>query len=86
MTDPLLEELTGIFADVTGLEPPGPDTDLIEGGVLDSLALVELLFAIEQELGVVIPAERLDVTRFRTLASLAELVAECRALGTSDAA
>jgi acyl carrier protein len=86
MTDPLLEELTGIFADVTGLEPPSPDTDLIEGGVLDSLALVELLFAIEQELGVVIPAERLDVTRFRTLASLAELVAECRALGTSDAA
>jgi acyl carrier protein len=86
MTDPLLEELTGIFADVTGLEPPAPDTDLIEGGVLDSLALVELLFAIEQELGVVIPAERLDVTRFRTLASLAELVAECRALGTSDAA
>jgi acyl carrier protein len=86
MTDPLLEELTGIFADVTGSEPPSPDTDLIEGGVLDSLALVELLFAIEQELGVVIPAERLDVTRFRTLASLAELVAECRALGTSDAA
>ena len=86
MTDPLLEELTGIFADVTGLEPPSPDTDLIEGGVLDSLALVELLFAIEQEIGVVIPAERLDVTRFRTLASLAELVAECRALGTSDAA
>jgi acyl carrier protein len=86
MTDPLLAELAGIFADVTGLEPPSPDTDLIEGGVLDSLALVELLFAIEQELGVVIPAERLDVTRFRTLASLAELVTECRALGTSDAA
>ncbi len=86
MTDPLLAELAGIFADVTGLEPPSPDTDLIESGVLDSLALVELLFAIEQELGVVIPAERLDVTRFRTLATLAELVAECRALGTSDAA
>jgi len=70
MTDPPLAELAGIFADVTGSEPPSPDTDLIEGGVLDSLA----------------PAELLDVTRFRTLASLAELVAECRALGTSDAA
>lgn len=86
MTDSLLAELAGIFAEVTGLEPPSPDTDLVEGGVLDSLALVELLFAIEQELGVVIPAELLDVTRFRTLASLAELVTECRALGTSDAA
>jgi acyl carrier protein len=86
MTDALLEELAGIFADVTGSKPPSPDADLIEGGVLDSLALVELLFAIEQELGVEIPAERLEIERFRTLASLAELVAECRALGTSDAA
>lgn len=86
MTDPLLAELERIFADVTGSRPPSPDADLIEVGVLDSLALVELLFAIEQELGVEIPADRLEVTRFRTLESLAELVAECRALGTSDAA
>jgi acyl carrier protein len=86
MTDSLLAELERIFADVTGSRPPSPDADLIEVGVLDSLALVELLFAIEQELGVEIPADRLEVTRFRTLASLAELVAECRALGTSDAA
>ncbi len=86
MTDPLIPELAGMFADVTGSKPPGPDADLIEGGALDSLALVELLFAIEQELGVEIPVERLEVERFRTLASLAELVTECRALGTSDAA
>jgi acyl carrier protein len=86
MTDPLLEQLGRMFADVTGSEPPGPEADLIEGGVLDSLALVELLFAIEQELGIEIPPDRLEVRRFRTLASLAELVAECRALDTSDAA
>jgi acyl carrier protein len=86
MTDPLLGQLATVFADVTGSDPPDPDADLIEGGFLDSLALVELLFAIEQELGVVIPAEKLEVERFRTLARLAELVAECRALGTSDAA
>ena len=86
MTDSLLGELEGIFADVTGSAPPSPEANLIEVGVLDSLALVELLFAIEQELGVEIPADRLEVTRFRTLESLAELVAECRALGTSDAA
>ena len=30
MTDPPLAELAGIFADVTGSEPPSPDTDLIE--------------------------------------------------------
>ena len=86
MPDTLPADLARIFAEVTGSEPPGADADLIEDGVLDSLTLVELLFAIEQELGVEIPAERLEVERFRTLASLAELVAECRALGTSDAA
>lgn len=86
MTDTLLADLTRIFAQVTGSEPPGPDADLIEGGVLDSLALVELLFAIEQELGIEIPAERLEVERFRTLGSLEKLVGECRALDTSDAA
>jgi acyl carrier protein len=86
MTDSLLGELEGIFADVTGSRPPSPDADLTELGVLDSLALVELLFSIEQELGVEIPADRLEVARFRTLASLAELVAECRAPGRSDAA
>jgi len=71
---------------VTGSRPPSPDADLTELGVLDSLALVELLFSIEQELGVEIPVDRLEVARFRTLASLAELVAECRAPGRSDAA
>jgi acyl carrier protein len=86
MTDPLLGQLAMIFADVTGANPPDPDADLLEGGVLDSLALVELLFAIEQELGIVVPAERLEVERFRTLARLAELVADCRVLGTSDTA
>jgi acyl carrier protein len=86
MTEPITDDLGRMFAEVTGSDPPGPDADLIESGVLDSLALVELLFAIEQELGVEIPPDRLEVERFRTLAALAELVAECRALDTSDAA
>jgi acyl carrier protein len=86
MTDPLIGQLATVFADVTGLNPPDLDADLIEGGVLDSLALVELLFAIEQELGIVVPAERLEIESFRTLARLVELVADCRALGTSDTA
>jgi D-alanine--poly(phosphoribitol) ligase subunit 2 len=86
MTDTLLGQLSTTFADVTGSTPPSPDDDLIESGVLDSLALVELLFAIEQRHGIEIPTERLEVERFRTLARLAELIAECRALGTIDAA
>jgi acyl carrier protein len=84
MTDATVEQLSRIFAGVTGDDAPDPDADLVEGGVLDSLALVELLFAIEQELGVEIPTERLEVARFRTLGSIAELVAECRSLDPSS--
>jgi acyl carrier protein len=86
MTDTLLSQLATIFADVTGSDPPDPEADLLEDGVLDSLALVGLLFAIEQELGVVVPAEKLEVERFRTLARLSELVDDCRGLGTCGAA
>jgi D-alanine--poly(phosphoribitol) ligase subunit 2 len=85
MTDTLLSQLATIFADVTGSDPPDPEVDLLEDGVLDSLALVGLLFAIEQQLGVVVPAEKLEVERFRTLARLGELVNDCRGLGTCGA-
>ena len=84
MTDATVDQLSRIFAGVIGDEAPAPDADLVEGGVLDSLAFVELLFAIEQELGVEIPTERLEVARFRTLESIAELVAECRSLDPSS--
>lgn len=86
MSEPDVARLGELFAGVTGSPAPPPDADLIESGVLDSLALVELLFAIEQDLGTVIPSDRLEIERFRTLGLLAELVAECRALGSSDAA
>ena len=76
MTDTLVTRLGLMFAEVTGSTPPRPDEDLLEGGLLDSLALVELLFAIEQQLHVQIPGELLEVDRFRTLATLADLVAE----------
>ena len=75
-----------LFTEVTGTTPPAADADLIEAGVLDSLALVELLFAIEQELGTQIPSDRLEIERFRTLERLAALVAECRAEAAGDAA
>ena len=86
MSEADVARIAELFAAVTSSAAPAPDADLIEGGLLDSLALVELLFAIEQDLGVEIPPDRLEIERFRTLGRLAELVEECRAVGTSDAA
>jgi acyl carrier protein len=81
-----LTEIGAVFAEVVGVDPPAPDDDLIAGGLIDSLALVELLLAIERRLSIEIPTELLDVERFRTLERLAALVDECRRDPASDAA
>lgn len=80
MSRQVAQEVASLFPEALGIEPPGEDVDLIEGGVIDSLALVELLFAIERHFGIEIPPDRLEVERFRTIGRLAELVAECGAM------
>lgn len=37
-----------------------PDLDLFEAGILDSMGFVELLFALEEELGLVVPPTDVD--------------------------
>ncbi len=80
MSERVAQELASLFPEALGIDPPGADVDLIEGGVIDSLALVELLFAIERRFGIEIPPDRLEVERFRTIGRLADLVAECGAM------
>lgn len=67
--------LREVVAEVTELELASDDDDLLETGRIDSLTLVELIFALEQELGVELPLEELDVDHFRSLRAIAELVA-----------
>jgi acyl carrier protein len=57
------------------------DTDLIESGVIDSLALVELIFQIEQELGINIRLDEVGVESFRTVKGIAGLITT---LGATD--
>jgi D-alanine--poly(phosphoribitol) ligase subunit 2 len=67
-----------LFVDALTVEVPSSDTDLIETGLLDSLALVELLFALEREFGVAIPLEQLEIDAFRTAESIAEYISAAR--------
>lgn len=50
------------------------DTPLLAWGVLDSLAMVDLLAFIEHELGVRIPDEEVMPQNFSTLAAIGQLV------------
>jgi methoxymalonate biosynthesis acyl carrier protein len=71
----LSAKVRGIFAETLNIEVPSDDTDLIESGYIDSLALVELLFAIEREFSVSVPLDELDIDQFRNVQSISELVA-----------
>jgi acyl carrier protein len=71
----LQERVARIFVESLNVQVPSEDTDLIESGYIDSLALVELLFAIEREFSVSVPLDELDIDSFRSLRSISDLVA-----------
>lgn len=66
--------LCRFFADKLSVEVPSVHTDLVEGGILDSLAFVTLLMHIEEEFGVAVPADALDIGNFRSIAHIVEYV------------
>jgi D-alanine--poly(phosphoribitol) ligase subunit 2 len=62
-----IAERVAMIFDERGIDVPNPDTDLIAGGLLDSLALVELLVELEEEFDVRIAVDHLDLEDFRTI-------------------
>ena len=80
------ERVAAVVADVLGIHAPDSGIDLLETGILDSLALIELIHALELEFGTELPLEELDVERFRTLDTITQLVAEAAAFDSTDAA
>ena len=68
-------ELTELFAKKLSLEVSSVDTDLVETGLLDSLALIELLAQLEETFGVSVSTDDLELENFRSIASIAGFVA-----------
>jgi D-alanine--poly(phosphoribitol) ligase subunit 2 len=66
--------LTRIFAEKLMLEVESPETDLLDSGLLDSMSFVELLLNLEQEFGVQVAIETLDLENFRSISRIAQLV------------
>ena len=82
----LQDDVTRIFSDPLSIQVPDGQTDLIELGLLDSLALVELLHELEQRFAVEIPLDDFDVESFRTVESIAAYVAQLGASADAHAA
>jgi acyl carrier protein len=72
-----------LFASVLNIEVQSADDDLVDGGLLDSLVLVELMVALEDAFGIRIDVADLDVEDFRTVRRISRLVAR---LGAGEAA
>lgn len=70
----LVERLRGLFLERFHVQVPSPETDLLETGLLDSLQLVELLLHVEQEFGLRIPIDAIELDDLRSLARLAGLL------------
>lgn len=78
MTDAavLANQVAELIQDVLAVEVPAPDTDLVEEGLIDSLALMSLITEIELEFGVRLPIDEFDLNRFRSAEQIATVVVE----------
>lgn len=82
-TDSVIAELLGILNQDMGLTVGAPDTDLFESGILDSLALVNLLLHLESRFKVTVTLENLELDNFRSVVAMARFIAAYRGNGAS---
>jgi len=76
------DRIAALFADRLNVQVPSLDTDLIETGLVDSLTFVEFLAHLEQDFGVHVSLEDLEIDNFRTIARIAAFVATKSRNGT----
>jgi acyl carrier protein len=63
-----------LLAEKLLVEVPSPDADLLEGGLLDSLALIQLLVHLEERFGLKISLDELEIEDLRSIGSIARMV------------
>lgn len=69
------DRLAGLLEDRLNLEVPSADTDLLGEGLLDSLALVELIVLLEEEFDVQVALEDLELDHFRSPQAIVSFIA-----------
>ena len=67
-------KLRAFFSEKLSVEISSIDADLVQTGILDSLALVELLTYIEKEFETEIPLDDVGIEDFHSIAKIAEYV------------
>jgi len=67
-------QVARFFEEKMNLEVSSMVTDLVDTGLLDSLALMNVLLHLEQEFGVEISIDDLEIDNFRSIATIAEFI------------
>lgn len=71
-------DVNKFICEICGLDEPFDENEeLIESGILDSLAIIELVSALEDE-DIIIHLTRIDRNRLKTVALINELIEEVR--------
>jgi D-alanine--poly(phosphoribitol) ligase subunit 2 len=75
---PVRAEVGSLIVDLIrerlGLDVEGPDTDLLDSGLLDSLALVMLIAALEESFACELPLDDFDLEHFRSARRMTEFL------------
>ena len=75
-SDPNIQSrVAKLLLDKLHLDVASVDTDLLKTGTLDSLQFVDLLVHLEQEFGISISLDDLEIDRFRSIATMAKFIA-----------
>ncbi len=73
--DPIpISRITALIRDAVGIDVEDPTTNLLATGIIDSLAFVSLLVTIEQEFGVSIDVNTLDLEDFQSVERITRFI------------
>jgi acyl carrier protein len=67
----LAARIREVFVTKLHIEPPADGVDMIAAGLLDSLNIVALLLHVEQELGIKVTVDDVEIDDFRTIDGIA---------------
>lgn len=74
LTTDLKTEIRSILTEVINNDVPNDETDLVETGTLDSLALVSLIMELESQFAIAIDFDTLELESFRSVNSISRYV------------
>ncbi len=78
------KEIAQLFTEQLSIEMPTEDTDLLDGGILDSLKFVELLVQLEQRFGTRVNLNEFEPENFRSIDRIAQFVVQQASAQAAD--